>query len=107
MLKLTCLISIAYSKRKSVSKRYDIYQRYLHMNLCVGLCHELKSDAIMNSSSKATFIVTVSEDIDHVQKFLTLCQCLYLDRWTCTDAEYGYTNVLFMKDPHSVRQEVI
>ena len=26
--------------------------------------------------------------------FLTLCQCLYLDRWTCTGTEYGYTNLI-------------
>ena len=60
------------------------------------LTHELvrvslslaNSEAIMHSSSKATSIVTVSEDIYHVQNVLTLCQCLYLDRWKYTGTEY-------------------
>ena len=36
------------------------------MNLCVPLSLA-KSGANMNSPSKATFIVTVSEDIDQIQ----------------------------------------
>ena len=45
-------------------KRVNLFRRD---ELYIGPLSLAKSEAIMNSPYKATFIVTVSEDINHVQ----------------------------------------
>ena len=81
MWKQTCLISTAYSKWISVSKPNDIYQLYVHS--CVPLWLA-KSEAIMNSPSKAKLFATTSEDInnvphvsDHVSVFVSWSMDMY------------------------------
>ena len=73
-----------------------IYITNTYTWICVCAFVIAKSEAIMNSPSKAKFIDTVSEDIDHVQNVPDPVSVSVSWSIDMHGTEYGWANLLFM-----------